>query len=59
MGWSGFSAALKNVYAPVTVGHIFCRKTFACAIRGHVMCFSSFVTSLRIVLGQHFIRRVK
>ena len=37
---SGLCAALENVYAPVTVGHVFSGKAFACAIRGHMLCAS-------------------
>ena len=41
MEGSGLRAALKNVYAPVTVGHMFSGKTFAGAIRGHMLCASA------------------
>ena len=35
------SAALENVHAPVTVGHMFSSKTFARAICGHKLCASA------------------
>ena len=50
---SGLCAALENVYAPVTVGHVPVQYVVIC------LCFSSFITSLRRVLGYHFIRRGK
>ena len=38
MEGSGLRAALENIYAPVTVGHMFSGKAFARAIRGHMFC---------------------
>ena len=35
------NAALENVYAPFTVGHMFSSKTFARAICGHMLCASA------------------
>ena len=50
MEGSGLCAALENVYAPVTVGHMFSGKAFALAIRGHMLCaLVVFITSLRKV----------
>ena len=45
MEGSGLCAALENVYAPVTVGHMFSGKAFARAIHGHMLCPSA-VSSL-------------
>ena len=38
---SGLCAALENVYATVTVGHMFSGKAFARAICGHMLCASA------------------
>ena len=59
MKGSGVHPALENLYAPVTVGHMFSDKVFAHAICG-CMLFASAVLSLLLEkLGYHFIRRVK
>ena len=39
----------KNVYAPVTIGHMFSGKAFARAIRGHMLCASAV---LPLLLGE-------
>ena len=39
----------KNVYVPVTIGHIFSGKAFARAIRGHMLCASAV---LPLLLGE-------
>ena len=38
---SDLCAALENVYAPVTIGHMFSGKAFARAIRGRMLCPSA------------------
>ena len=45
MKGSGVHPALENVYAPITVGHMFSGKVFAHAICGR-MLFASAVLSL-------------
>ena len=45
MKGSGVHPALENVYAPVTVGHMFSGRVFAHAICGR-MLFASAVLSL-------------
>ena len=48
---SALRAVLENVYAPVTVGHMFSGKTFAHTISGDMLCASAvFITSLRRIL---------
>ena len=46
MEGSGLRAALENVYAPVTFGHMFSGKAFARAIRGHMLCASAVLSLL-------------
>ena len=46
MEGSGLRAALENVYAPATVGHMFSGKAFARAIRGHMLCASAVLSPL-------------
>ena len=46
MEGSGLRAALENVYAPVTVGHIFSGKDFARAVSGHMLCASAVLSLL-------------
>ena len=41
MGRSGLGAALKTVYTPVTVSHMFSGKSYARAVRGHILCASA------------------
>ena len=42
----GLLAALGNVYAPITVGHMFSGKGFTRAIRGHMLCASAILPLL-------------
>ena len=46
MEGSGLCAGLGNVYAPVTVGHMFSGRVFARAIRGHMLCASAVLSLL-------------
>ena len=46
MDGSGLCAGLGNVYAPVTVGHMFSGRVFARAIRGHMLCASAVLSLL-------------
>ena len=39
---SGLGTALKTVYTPITVSHMFSGKACARAIRGHLLCGSAF-----------------
>ena len=42
----GIRAALGNVYAPITVGHMFSGKGFIPAICGHILCASGILPLL-------------
>ena len=42
----GIRAALGNVYAPITVRHMFSGKGFVPAIRGHILCASGILPLL-------------
>ena len=41
MEGSGLRSALKTVYSPVTVDHMFTGKAYSRAVRGHTLCASA------------------
>jgi len=44
MEGSGLRSALKTVYAPVAVRHMFTGKAFSRAVRGHLLTASAIIT---------------
>ena len=46
MEGSGLWTAPECVYVHLTVGHMFSRKAYACAVRGHVLCASAVLSLL-------------